>query len=360
MASSKSFSIQCASTDRWSLSFRLLYLGRGLPSKVSIFMWRLLRRLLPFPDTLQRFGFSMPSVCPFCRRDSASLDHCLLSCASVQDVWIYFADIFALSRAVASSIRSQCHSWWLLAPARSATMFYAQLLPCLILWFLWKAYNVCLHEGTAFSPAGSIHMIKREAFLISLSHPIKKSGGNGDFLVSAGLVTGFAAPLQRTTIWVKWLHPPEGRLKLNTDAIFSDAGAAGGACVRGSRGQLIVGLCFRFEASSAMEAETLSLQLAVQWCAAFAMAPFAVEVDSLSLANLISAHDTRIPWRIEPAVSYVRSTLSLWGSSIRHIYREANHVADALATAGLGFNTSKIFILYTHCLLRLSWPYFLM
>ncbi|XP_019157181.1 PREDICTED: uncharacterized protein LOC109153773 [Ipomoea nil] len=102
-------------------------------------------------------------------------------------------------------------------------------------------------------------------------------------------------------------------------------------------------LCFRFEASSAMEAETLSLQLAVQCWAAFAMAPFAVEVDSLSLTNLISAQDIRIPWRIEPAVFYVRSTLCLWGSSIRHIYREANHVADALATVGLGFNTSKIF-----------------
>ena len=37
-----------------------------MPSKVSVFMWRLLNSALPFSDVLVSQGFNLPSKCPFC------------------------------------------------------------------------------------------------------------------------------------------------------------------------------------------------------------------------------------------------------------------------------------------------------
>ncbi|XP_019160865.1 PREDICTED: uncharacterized protein LOC109157410 [Ipomoea nil] len=54
--------------------------GDLIPAKISMFMWRLLRKLLPFPNILESFGFSLPSICLLCKSASASLEHCVHQC----------------------------------------------------------------------------------------------------------------------------------------------------------------------------------------------------------------------------------------------------------------------------------------
>ncbi|XP_019162236.1 PREDICTED: uncharacterized protein LOC109158796 [Ipomoea nil] len=296
-------------------------------------MWKLLRRILPFPDILEHFGFCMPSFCPFCIAASASLEHCLFHCSAAHQVWTYFGRVFGLALNNAHSIRAACHAWWISASPGSSPE--SILLPCLLLWFLWVTYNDCIFNGATFSPSGVIMRIKHESYLISLANPPYRKNDLAACFLSEGMVARFAAPPRRTTIWVKWLAPPSGRLKLNSDAVFTSAGAAGGAILRDSRGLCIAGLYFRLEATSVLEAETLALRKAVQWCEAMALRPSAIEVDALDLARLVTSPEARSPWKIGDSILYIRSSLLSWGSMLTHVYREANQVAYALAVEGL-------------------------
>ncbi|KAL6524396.1 hypothetical protein OROHE_016067 [Orobanche hederae] len=78
----------------------------------------------------------------------------------------------------------------------------------------------------------------------------------------AGFAFRFAPPRLRRVVLVKWELPPRGRLKLNTDASFSPTRSAGGAVLRDSYGTLVAALSFPLEATSAFEAEVLTLDLA--------------------------------------------------------------------------------------------------
>ncbi|XP_031100721.1 uncharacterized protein LOC116004702 [Ipomoea triloba] len=317
--------------------------GGGIPTKISVFMWKLLRRLLPFPDVVERFGFCLPSICPFCLGASASLDHCLLLCNRVQNVWNYFSGVFGLPLLNTSSVRSKCHAWWLSSSPNSAVGYITRLMPSLVLWFLWVAYNESIFEGSAFSATRTIKRIKRESLLISLSRSVRKQHSSDSFLLSEGFIANFVESPRRAITWVQWLAPPPGCLKLNTDAFYSANGAAGGACLRNANGSLIIALRFPLVASSALEAEALALRFALQWCELTATIPFIIEVDSLSLALTASSQTVKIPWKIMEVVQYIRSCLSLWGSTLTHIYREANQVADALASEGLNSSSPALF-----------------
>ncbi|XP_019162179.1 PREDICTED: uncharacterized protein LOC109158735 [Ipomoea nil] len=97
---------------------------------------------------------------------SSSMTLLKITCEMVQQVWHYFGGVLGLTSANTSSIRAECHAWWLLAAPGSAKDWFAKLVPCLILWFLWCSYNHGLFEDTPFSAFGTINKIKRELLLI--------------------------------------------------------------------------------------------------------------------------------------------------------------------------------------------------
>ncbi|XP_019195986.1 PREDICTED: uncharacterized protein LOC109189813 [Ipomoea nil] len=297
--------------------------GRFIPSKISVFMWKLLRRLLPFPDVIERFGYCVPSVCPFCVAASASLEHCLFGCNEAQRVWTFFSRLSGLNLGNSSTIRTACHAWWLLAAPDSAVGSFSCLLPCLILWFLWVAYTDCLYNGSRYSSSEVIRKIKRESYLISLACPPRNMGAFGFCLQAEGLIARFAIPR-------------------GVRHSGSSVGAAGGACLRDSRGLLVAGICFRLDVSSALEAEVLALRKALQWCDTMVLRPYIIEVDSLQLVRLASSSDA-MPWKLQEAMFYIRTYVAAWGAVIKHAYREANSVADALAAEGLVAITPSIF-----------------
>lgn len=57
-----------------------------MPSKVSIFMWRLLNSALPFSDVLVSQGFNLPSKCPFCEHED-ELSHYFCYCSIAVAIW---------------------------------------------------------------------------------------------------------------------------------------------------------------------------------------------------------------------------------------------------------------------------------
>lgn len=308
---------------------------KPLPVKLSIFMWKTLRRFLPFPDCLYRFGVHLPSVCPFCWKEEATMEHCLFGCNRVTSVWSYFAATFNINFSNASSIRAACHSWWLAASPTSAAGIVILLMPSTILWNLWISYNAAIYNGTTFSTCSIINMVKRDFLMLSIASPMRSNGTSDMILIREGFAASFTPPKRRKTLWIKWTKPPSGRLKLNTDASFTSSGTAGGACLRDSTGNLVAALSFPLKASSAQEAEVLALESALIWCESAAIFPKAIEVDSSSLISFVSSNLHQVPWKLRDAIHNIRNMLATWSPSLSHTYREANKVADALAFFGL-------------------------
>lgn len=77
--------------------------NKRLPKRVSVFMWRLLNGILPFPDVLMTIGFSMPSKCCFCAHVD-DLQHFFGFCPFVQTVWEFFCIRLHLMPVVHSSL----------------------------------------------------------------------------------------------------------------------------------------------------------------------------------------------------------------------------------------------------------------
>ncbi|XP_031126941.1 uncharacterized protein LOC116029174 [Ipomoea triloba] len=309
----------------------------------EVLMWKLLRRFLPFPDCLERFGVNLPSVCPFCWKSLASMEHCLFSCKEVFSVWTYFAATFRVTLSRASSIRAACHSWWLIASPTSAAGTIANLMPSFLLWQIWVSYNAAIFERTSFSSLILIQKVKREFRLLSLAMPLHSCGNSDLFIIQEGLAFNFAQQRRHTSTWIKWHKPPSGRLKLNIDASFSTSRAAGGACLRDSMGNLVMALSFPLTASSTLEAEVSALDYALNWCDLAAKRPYLIEVESTLLVRYVNSALHHVPWNIRNAVHRIQSLLDSWSSSLSHVYREANQVADSLASSCFSLSSPSLF-----------------
>ncbi|XP_071694965.1 uncharacterized protein [Rutidosis leptorrhynchoides] len=59
-----------------------------VPKKVEVFIWKARRKRLPVRMELDKRGIDLHSIrCPLCDDDIESVDHCLISCKKVIDVW---------------------------------------------------------------------------------------------------------------------------------------------------------------------------------------------------------------------------------------------------------------------------------
>ncbi|XP_071727369.1 uncharacterized protein [Rutidosis leptorrhynchoides] len=59
-----------------------------VPKKVGVFIWRARKKRLPVRKELYKWGIDLHSVrCPLCDGDIETVDHTLISCKKVDDVW---------------------------------------------------------------------------------------------------------------------------------------------------------------------------------------------------------------------------------------------------------------------------------
>ena len=135
---------------------------------------------------------------------------------------------------------------------------------------------------------------------------------------------------------VKWLKPPDGWWKLNTDGSFLGASgsAGGGGLIRDSRGQCIGGFVKNFAASSSLAAELWALREGLVLCIDLQAQAVVVELDAFAAVLLVSSLAcTNGDFAI--LVDDCRDLLQkLPQVRILHCYREANACADALARLG--------------------------
>ncbi|KAL0920132.1 hypothetical protein M5K25_009244 [Dendrobium thyrsiflorum] len=112
----------------------------SIPVSYSILTWRLIKGFIPVDDRLKLKGFQGPSKCQCCYHNE-SIKHVFLDGFFAKQVWKYF---YALTNKTPPNcygyITDILKDWFV--PVKGHIL---NVLPILILWFIWRSRNEAKH-----------------------------------------------------------------------------------------------------------------------------------------------------------------------------------------------------------------------
>uniref|UniRef100_A0A803P5E3 Uncharacterized protein n=1 Tax=Cannabis sativa TaxID=3483 RepID=A0A803P5E3_CANSA len=305
----------------WSLS---------IPSKVRIFLWRTIQVCLPVLDTLHTRHISDTSLCSLCHREKDTIIHALFHCKRPRKFW-------KLSNFSIDSLLSTHVSLKELMIHVSTIWSTLQLeqFAC-ILWSLWTKRNKERH-GT------KPHLIELLLFkAISYLEEFHSA------CMPKGLaITHQQAGLQSNQPSPKWLNPPSGRLKLNTNASVNKAKQiyGFGAILQNSSGDCIAAMsrpfpdCFKPEII-----EVLALIHILQWIKDLQLPVDYIESDSLVVINGLQSQHASFSDFHCLLIDILLSVFNFPGVQITHVKRCANTVTHTLANYALSVSTDCLWL----------------
>lgn len=128
---------------------------------------------------------------------------------------------------------------------------------------------------------------------------------------------------------MSWKLLEEGWVICNTDgASKRNSGYnAYGFCVRDCEGHLIYTEAQNIGITTNMEAKSFCYMKGLQFCFKHNIHQLKLETDSLSLKNMIS-RDWKIPWELAERLEEIQKIINLMNVQVKHIFREANQLAD--------------------------------
>nr|XP_027120504.1 uncharacterized protein LOC113737473 [Coffea arabica] len=250
--------------------------ARGVPLKMSIFAWRLLRNCVPLDSVLRRRGLPLVSRCSCCLKDEESILHLFVNGPVARE-------------------------------GRNKVRFEGQAL---------SARRVIREVVNFIHDLGRAWKLEKAQFYRDL---------DSDW---ASLASSVAR--KRQAVVVTWTKPPAQRYKLNTDASVVNERASGGGLLRDSDGRLIFAFYKEFGEKGVLQAEALALLEGLRACAAKGVQEVLMEVDSAVLVPLVKSLALG-GWSHCNLLRRIRRLLDQVSVSFIHIFREANMVVDRLA-----------------------------
>ncbi|KAF7805417.1 reverse transcriptase [Senna tora] len=233
-------------------------------------------------------GIQVPNVCPICNQDNETQLHILRDCPYARRMWGNLKFISANALASCSD--------WIFSNASDNSDFCEQDLHSL--------------------PASS----GRKVFVksVEFSHLAK------DFLPKVDI----------NRCWVKWVPPPDGWLKLNTDGscLGNPGSMAAAGIIRDPNGNWVSGFSKQLGFGNSLKVELWAIALGIKLAKDLACERLVVESDSLYAVNLITDNNICVSHALGPLTQFCRSTLRDFSDvQIRHTFREGNSCADSLA-----------------------------
>lgn len=117
---------------------------KGLPFKISFFMWKVWKAKLPLDDHMKKMGYAMPSRCWCCvQPGEETLQHLFFTSFAAKKVWSYFLMHAGIKIEGLSMHQAIVKCWTLTVISRLQPIF--QALPTIIMWELWKRRNSYKH-----------------------------------------------------------------------------------------------------------------------------------------------------------------------------------------------------------------------
>ncbi|XP_020675937.1 uncharacterized protein LOC110094932 [Dendrobium catenatum] len=207
------------------------------------------------------------------------------------------------------------------------------ILPIVIIWYLWNSRNEAKHLGIKMNSYDIISKVRFKILqlkainLISIKHFTNSHSLADHFGVhNEGII------INRDSI-VKWSKPYDPYVKLNTDGSVHATKAGMGGIIRNSQVNPIAIFSGPLSVCSVLTSELIGLYHGLQICLRLGLQNVNIEVDSTLLIHIFSKNEVCFPQDFY-TIRKIKMALSLLNFTISHIYREGNECADWLANFG--------------------------
>lgn len=311
-----------------------------IPSRVSFFLCRLLKGYLATDDSLCLKGFHMVSHC-ICGQESESIDHLFLKCQKVQPIWRYFHQMMGVIQFSYRSPLALLNRWRRRFRSPHHIGF---LLPCHVLWQVWKGRNGFRFDSKVFNANAIIHQVLIELNLTSLAFGFKHSQASNTSDLHNIMNLRIHPPQVRPPRVISWLCPPAGVIKLNVDGCrkgTSGMSAAGGI-FRDHRGQVMAAFDCFLGSVPIIYAELWALCEGLRFANDLGYCALEVESDSTTVVPWILSSSSGC-WDYIYMVARARQILKSNPIILRHVLREANSAADFMANWSCRHQSSRLF-----------------
>lgn len=315
---------------------------KEIPFKISFNAWRVLKRKLPFDDTIHKVGININTDCICCRTPKHdTLNHFFSMSDLAAHIWNFFSNPLGFNIRGRNPM-SIINQWWNIHAKNQAHQLLLYITPVIILWELWKARCGKKYGNNNISR----YKIQQQVLMqvkTSLGHKFGSMEESWNWNTVCQVAEKYKPQLKSTM--VMWEKPKGNEWKLNTDGSFnSEEGKAGaGGIVRKRNGHMVMAFATPVHFYTNNYSEVKAALHGVQWCITRNPRKLILELDSLLVVNMILGK-CKIPWKLQRDITTIQQMVQQNNIQIQHCFREGNEVADLLSKHAHNLNNMAIFL----------------
>lgn len=135
---------------------------KGVPSKVSSFLWKAIRDRVPTKNNLLRRGIVVDDrdkICTFCFHPLEDIGHLLCSCSFSYDVWRKCFDWLGFEM-VGSNILRNHYCQFVTGQGGKTMKKMLNIIWQSVCWSIWKARNDAIFKGTRINTGDILEGVK--------------------------------------------------------------------------------------------------------------------------------------------------------------------------------------------------------
>jgi len=140
---------------------------KHIPSKVSLFVWRLLCNRLPTQDNLVRRNVlhAQDSVCVAGCGQPESVFHLFLDCVTFSSLWVQVLQWLGISLVLPADIRLHCIQFTHMASLPRVTHSFLTVIWFAFVWAIWKERDNRIFQNKASDSLILVEKVKLNSFL---------------------------------------------------------------------------------------------------------------------------------------------------------------------------------------------------
>ncbi|RYR27976.1 hypothetical protein Ahy_B01g052052 [Arachis hypogaea] len=292
-----------------------------IPQRLKSFSWLLTHEALLTNSKRKSRGLTEDSTCPRCHQFEETILHVLRDCPFIRKVWTSI-----IPRDYQDTFFSQSFHDWLrknlleASPSVNGTPWPITFTTTCNL--AWKSRNELIFSedslpNTQFSRI-AVNLADHYHFALNLTEVSTKT-----------------LRLTRKES-IGWEPPEQGWLKLNVDGSVLHPGSRGacGGIIRNWEGRVVAGFSMKIGKCTITTAEIWGFYVGIKLATEMRISKLVVESDSKCAVELIQKTSVEKHSQSTLIRAIKELLVGLESVVVRHIYREANFCADALAKAG--------------------------
>ena len=120
------------------------------PLRCRFFLWLAVHNRCWTSDRLARCGLDHQDACPFCDQHEETIDHLLLGCVFVREVWAIMCREIHMPQWTPSQ-DSRLRDWCAVTSTQGQGAKDTRAILLLVLWEIWKHRNAIVFDGASLS-----------------------------------------------------------------------------------------------------------------------------------------------------------------------------------------------------------------